>query len=120
MWDYLDKLPDEWKLGIIFGAALFVLIAWHFLTRDNPVGPVVPNRSFFGIAMVLCGIAGMAYSQLFFDVSVSTGYGQRVANLDLMQQRQNLLILGGVILIVGVLILLLGRRSSTDNSPVAR
>lgn len=46
------------------------------------------------------------------DVSVDTGYG-RVNNIGLMASRQNHIIIGGLIVLVGVLMLIFGKGSSS-------
>lgn len=46
------------------------------------------------------------------DVSVDTGYG-RVNNIGLMASRQNHVIIGGLIVLVGVLMLIFGKSSSS-------
>lgn len=48
------------------------------------------------------------------DTSVETGYGSRVNNIGLMNQKQNVIILGGVLLIAGALLFAL---SGTGNAP---
>lgn len=73
---------------------MVVLLCWHFLTRDEPRSKTSE-----------------------FDVSVGTGYGQRVANLDLMNQRQNGIIISAVVLVVGVLMHLFGKRPPPPNPP---
>lgn len=49
---------------------------------------------------------------LNIDVSVDTGYG-RVNNIGLMASRQNHIIIGGLIVLVGVLMLIFGKGSSS-------
>lgn len=48
------------------------------------------------------------------DTSVATDFGSRVNNIGLMNQKQNVIILGGVLLIVGALLLSL---SGSENAP---
>lgn len=43
------------------------------------------------------------------DTSVSTGFGSRVNNLGLMNDQRNLILLGGVALVVGVILLIVSR-----------
>lgn len=51
------------------------------------------------------------------DVSVDTGYG-RVNNIGLMASRQNHVIIGGLIVLVGVLMLIFGKSSSSATGLV--
>lgn len=70
------------------------------------------------------GIAFMVIAALVLvtgfniDTSVATGYGSRVNNIGLMNQKQNVIILGGVLLIAGALLLGLSGSGSapTENS----
>lgn len=81
---------------------------------------------YFGILILLCGLALGIYA-LNMDVSVDVeskdfGYGIRtpamsVANVNLMEQRQNLLIFSGVLAIVGAI--LTGFASMRPSTPAS-
>jgi hypothetical protein len=60
----------------------------------------------FGIFLALGGAAVALYSLFILDPSISTTHG-RIVNVGLLNQKQNLLIAGGVVAIIGVLIALL-------------
>lgn len=63
-----------------------------------------------GIGIAILVLGGLIIvGAMAMDVSVPSGMG-RVNNLGLMADRQNYLIVGGVVLIAGLLILLLGQR----------
>jgi hypothetical protein len=47
---------------------------------------------------------------LAMDTSVSTPAGQRVHNIGLLNQQQNFLMLGAVLAVVGVILIVSGRR----------
>lgn len=69
-------------------------------------------KAFGGFVLVAAAVVG-GYALLFFDTSVSTGFGTtRVHNLGLMQDRQNLLIAACAAAVVGTLMLLLGGSNS--------
>jgi hypothetical protein len=73
----------------------------------------------FGV--VLCTVAFLAIALGFtFDTSVSTGLGGRVHNIGLMNEEQNILIVGGAMLIAGSLLLAISTRSKieiAENTP---
>lgn len=75
----------------------------------KPLGSVL---LFISVAALLFGFT--------MDTSVSTGLGTRVNNIGLMSDRQNIIILGGALLIAGSLLLALSSRNSAavpENSP---
>jgi hypothetical protein len=61
------------------------------------------------MVLLVVGVLLGGYSLLFFDTSVVTPMGHRVNNLGLMQDRQNLLIAGGVMAVIGAVLTALGR-----------
>lgn len=68
----------------------------------------------FGTFALIVGICWLLFS-LIMDVSVATGAGGRVNNLGLMADRQIHTIVGGMIALAGLLMILLGCRSSTES-----
>jgi len=68
----------------------------------------------FGTLLLIGGIIVAAYFFLAFDTSVSTGSGNRVVNLGLMQDRQVGILIGIGMAIVGTLLCVAGSRSKTD------
>ena len=50
-----------------------------------------------------------------FNTSVSTGYG-RVHNIGLMNNKQNFILIAGIILIVGVLMVLFGKSNKSETN----
>ena len=64
-----------------------------------------------GIALLLAAVAALLLG-FTMDTSVSTGLGGRVNNLGLMSERQNIIILGGALLVAGALLLALSSRSN--------
>lgn len=69
-------------------------------------------KAFGGFVLVAAAVVG-GYTLFFFDTSVSIGFGNnRVHNLGLMQDRQNLLIAACAAAVVGTLMLLLGGSNS--------
>ena len=71
----------------------------------------------FGKVILFVGVCWAVFA-LNIDVSVSTGAGGRVNNLGLMADRQIYTILGGIIALAGLLMVLLGGKSSTPLAPV--
>jgi len=53
--------------------------------------------------LIIAGVIGLILT-IFMDTSVETKYGERVHNIGLMNEKQNLLMLSAVILVVGVII----------------
>jgi len=66
----------------------------------------------FGSLLLVAGLAVAAYFFLAFDTSVESGMG-RVNNLGLMADRQNGIIIGIGLGVVGAIILVIGSRSKT-------
>ena len=66
-----------------------------------------------GVIAILVGIV-VAIVALNMDTSVATGLGERVNNIGLMDQRRNILIVGSLVILVGVV--LLGFASVKGNS----
>ncbi|CAM5795688.1 SHOCT domain-containing protein [Rhizobacter fulvus] len=77
-------------------------------------------RSIGKILLVVGGLMA-AYALLIFDPSVSSGSG-RVLNIGLLQDRQNLLLAGGMACIVGVLLVLFAPSATSkaviDSGPM--
>ncbi|VVP63103.1 hypothetical protein PS907_00150 [Pseudomonas fluorescens] len=69
----------------------------------------------FGTFALIAGICWLIFA-LSMDVSVSTGAGGRVNNLGLMADRQVHTIVGGVIILAGLLMVLLGGKSTAPQS----
>lgn len=65
-----------------------------------------------GIGVALIGAAFLGYGLLFYDTTVSTAVGE-VNNIGLLADRQNLIMVGGFILLAGVLMSLLANRQSS-------
>jgi hypothetical protein len=63
----------------------------------------------FGTLLLVAGLAVAAYFFLAFDTSVESGMG-RVNNLGLMADRQNGIIIGIGLGVVGAIILVIGSR----------
>lgn len=68
----------------------------------------------FGTFAIIVGVCWLAFA-LSMDVSVATGGGGRVNNMGLMADRQIHTIVGGMISLAGLLMVLLGGRSSTES-----
>ncbi|WP_144062020.1 hypothetical protein [Sphingomonas sp. MM-1] len=68
-----------------------------------------------GIWLTIIGILG-AIAALSMDVSVSTPFG-RVANLSLMAAQTNFILLSGLAILVGVILLVKGKREDKADKP---
>ncbi|MBI4481048.1 MAG: hypothetical protein HY651_13600 [Acidobacteria bacterium] len=75
----------------------------------------------FGLFLVLCGLSAAVYFYGFFETSVAvpteeifgiTVGGGRVANLSLMEERQNGILFGFGAFLVGVIVMYLGRETT--------
>lgn len=92
---------------------------WFGLATSNQLRQENVNTKPFGV--LLCFVAFLAIAFGFaYDTSVSTGLGGRVHNIGLMNDRQNILIVGGAMLIAGALLLAISTRSKTEvteNAP---
>ncbi|BAO62851.1 hypothetical protein PPC_3504 [Pseudomonas protegens Cab57] len=71
-----------------------------------------------GTLTLVVGICWAVFA-LSMDVSVATGSGGRVNNLGLMADRQLHTIVGGMIALAGLLMVLLGGRSSAPSAAIA-
>jgi hypothetical protein len=68
-----------------------------------------------GIALLIVGLLALALG-LIMDTSVATGFGDtRVHNIGLLRQQQNLILVGIAVSILGVILLVFGRRSSASE-----
>jgi len=73
----------------------------------------------FGVLLCIVAFLAIAFG-FMYDTSVSTGLGGRVHNIGLMNDRQNILIVGGAMLIAGSLLLAISTHSKTEvaeNTP---
>lgn len=66
----------------------------------------------FGIFLAIIGAVAMI-AALAMDVSVSSGIG-RVNNMGLMADRQNYIIIGGILLLAGLLLLVMGGKAQAS------
>ncbi|PKH22144.1 hypothetical protein BI292_14865 [Pseudomonas sp. 43NM1] len=66
----------------------------------------------FGIWVLVLGVLAV-FGAMVMDVSVPSGVG-RVNNLGLMAERQNFTLIGGVMLIIGLLMIIAGRREASS------
>ena len=64
----------------------------------------------FGILLCLGAVFALIFG-LTYDTSVSTGLGGRVHNIGLMNDKQNIIIVGGAMLVAGALLLALSTRA---------
>jgi hypothetical protein len=62
-----------------------------------------------GLFLMISGLASITFYLLFFGTSVDTGYGS-VNNLGLMSDKQNGIIVGGILAVVGVLLGFMGKK----------
>jgi hypothetical protein len=70
------------------------------------------SGSFYGGFLIFCGAAALVYFESFFDVSVSAGELGRVANFQLMPERQIGIIVGFGRVLVGLLVMILKKMVS--------
>lgn len=71
----------------------------------------------FGTLAIIVGVCWLTFA-MGMDVSVATGAGGRVNNLGLMADRQVHTIVGGMIALAGLLMILLGGKSSAAVATV--
>ena len=85
-------------------------------TQSEPPKQSVPDSGSgangWGGLLLVIGIIVAGYFLFFFDPSVYTGFG-RVNNIGLLQDRQNGLLVGVAMAIVGAVLLAFGNRSRT-------
>ncbi|MBS0406704.1 MAG: zinc ribbon domain-containing protein [Proteobacteria bacterium] len=77
-----------------------------------------PMRS-FGFLLFIAALVVLTFG-FMYDTSVATGMGSRVHNVGLMNEKQNIIIAGGAMLVAGALLLALSTRnqfSTSANSP---
>lgn len=83
----------------------------------------------FGLFLVLSGLGAAVYFYAFFETSVvvpetqifgTTVGGGRVANLSLMEERQNGIIFGFGAFLVGAIVMFLGRETAKTLAPDER
>lgn len=67
----------------------------------------------FGILLCLVAVVALIFG-FTYDTSVSTGLGNRVHNIGLMNDKQNIIIVGGAMLVAGTLLLALSTRATTQ------
>lgn len=73
----------------------------------------------FGWLLLTAGALLAIYSLAVFDPSVASPGGMRVNNLGLLQDKQNMLIAGSVVVVIGVLMVLLGQQSNGPSQRTA-
>lgn len=72
-----------------------------------------------GILLCIAAVLALAFG-FTYDTSVATGLGGRVHNIGLMNEKQNIIIAGGAMLVAGALLLALSGRtiaSVTEGTP---
>ncbi|VEJ54647.1 hypothetical protein [Pragia fontium] len=69
----------------------------------------------FGILILITGLIA-AIASLSMDVSVVTGYGNRVNNLGLMAQRQNFILISCFAVFCGLLMVIFSKKKTSDNN----
>jgi tellurite resistance protein TehA-like permease len=106
-------VPVEWALGTVAAAGILILVAWYFLTRDNKPAPARPS---FGAVLMFLGLLGLGYFYFLFDVSVGFN-GQRIANLDLLSQRQNGILISGFLFLAGIIVLAVRKAPRRPEAP---
>jgi hypothetical protein len=67
------------------------------------------SLALLGIVTALAGVL-LVVSGLMLDTSVATELGARVHNLGLMRQQENLLLVGGLALLIGTVLFVAGRK----------
>lgn len=101
------QLPLEQIVAVILGGLLLCGLLWWLLPGASAPTEPAQRTPWVrpGLVLIIIGLAGAAYFALFFDVSVAigSGYVGRVANLDLMSQRQNGLIVSIAALLLGAI-----------------
>lgn len=70
----------------------------------------------FGIILCFTAVVAIIFG-FTYDTSVSTGLGGRVHNIGLMNNKQNIIIVGGAMLIAGALLLALSTRGGSQVEP---
>jgi len=73
------------------------------------------SNNMLGIALIIVAILVGLYG-IALDTTVDTGYGSRVHNIGLMGLQSNLLMAGGLLLLIGVLVLLLKSNKTNETS----
>jgi hypothetical protein len=101
--------PPAWALAIIFIAFGIAKIVRPPKPRNQSQQSSVSGSGVFGLLLLVVGLGVVGYCLLFFDTSVSTGYGS-VNNLGLMNDKQNGIIVGGILAVVGVLLGFMGKK----------
>ena len=101
--------PSLFGLIIGLGIVLLVLNQIFGKKKDGTASKAVHPLSLLAGLMILAGVLVTVYFFAFFDVSVGSPMG-RVNNIGLMSDRQNGIIVGLAVLIVGVLVALFRRR----------
>jgi len=76
-----------------------------------------------GLAAMAAGVFGAIWLALFFDISIQVEPGKigqpekRVANIDLMSQRQSGLIVCGIVAVVGTILFVANPKIETRQGP---
>jgi hypothetical protein len=68
-----------------------------------------------GLLLCIGAVAALAFG-FSVDTSVATDIGKRVHNIGLMNEKQNIIVLGGALLVAGALLLALSSRSSAPSA----
>jgi hypothetical protein len=101
--------PPAWILAVV---CLVVVVSIMLISPAQPSKSQQETLSggrVFGLLLLVIGLGAVGFFLLFFDTSVSTEYGS-VNNLGLMSDRQNGIIVGGILAVVGVLLGMTGRK----------
>ena len=101
--------PPAWAFAIIFLAFGIAKIVRPPKPRNQSQQSGVSGSGVFGLLLIFAGLGMVGFFFLFFDTSVSTGYGS-VNNLGLMNDRQNGIIVGGILAVVGLFLGFMGKK----------
>ena len=100
---------------IVVIVSIFLLIKWDKRKAPGYIPKTSPKPSGGGISWLLIVIGVMAIlASMLMDASVETKAGGRVMNIGLMNDKQNFLIVSGVILLAGI-ILNVSRKKEKDQ-----
>jgi hypothetical protein len=97
----------------LFVVAVIVLLVWRYggkrwlavqQSTENYAARITGwGMKQWGVGVLILGLVGLLLSSCM-DTSVETGYGDRVHNIGLIQEKQTYLILCAVVAVVGVLL----------------
>jgi hypothetical protein len=103
------------SIGPITPAATFMVQPERELThrrhspRKESKQSSVSGMGVSGLLLLIVGLGSVFFYSLFFETSVDTAYGS-VNNLGLMSDKQNGIIIGGILAVVGVLLGLMRKK----------